>query len=62
MKTIAMSRMLFRRPRRSESLPPMIAPRAAPKIRIDTTRPSVNEVSPRSAFIGSSAPLMTPVS
>ena len=61
-KTIASMRMLCRRPKRSESAPPMIAPMAAPKIRMLTTKPSVNAVSPRSALSGSSAPLMTPVS
>ena len=62
MKTIAISRMLLRRPRRSDSFPPTTAPIAAPKIRMETTTPSVTDVSPRSAFIGSRAPLITPVS
>ena len=60
--TTASMMMLWRRPNRSDSAPPTMAPMAAPKIRMLTTTPSVNEVSPRSALRGLSAPLMTPVS
>lgn len=61
-KIVASIRMLCRRPYRSDSRPPISAPNAAPKIRMLTTKPSVNAVRPRSSFIGASAPLMTPVS
>ena len=53
---------VFFRPRASLSLPQAAAPTAAPSSRLLVTRPSVVGVSPRSTFIGSSAPLITPVS
>ena len=53
---------VFFRPRVSLSLPQTSAPIAAPSSRVLVTRPSPVAVSPRSAFIGSRAPLITPVS
>ena len=40
-KITASIRMFSRRPRMSESLPPMMAPSAAPKIKMLTTKPSI---------------------
>ena len=53
---------VFFRPRESLSLPQAAAPIAAPTSRVLVTRPSPVAVSPRSSFIGSRAPLITPVS
>ena len=54
--------MLRFRPKRVETLPSHTPLMAAPKIRIDVTKLVVQSVSPRSGFMESRAPLMTPVS
>ena len=61
-KTTARMVSVFFRPRTSLSRPQTSAPIAAPTSRVLVIRPSPVAVSPRSAFIGSRAPLITPVS
>ena len=58
---------LWRRPCRSESLPPMIAPKAAPSRREEVTMPEIVGVRPRppsavERVMKGRAPEMTPVS
>lgn len=50
------------RPKRVETLPSHTPPMAAPKIGIEVTKLAVQSVSPRSGFMESRAPLMSPVS
>ena len=54
--------IVFLRPIFSFRMPDMRPPIAAPIRRLEVTMPSDSGVRPRSAFIGSRAPLMTPVS
>lgn len=61
-KIRASAMMVRRLPKRSESRPAVMAPNAAPKSRVEVTRPSVSGVSPRSRCIKGRAPLITPVS
>ncbi|MCY1243650.1 hypothetical protein D9M72_566740 [compost metagenome] len=61
-KMSANAMMVLRRPKRSDSRPAVIAPKAAPNSRVDVTRPSVSGVSARSRCMNGRAPLMTPVS
>ena len=60
-RTASMVSVLLR-PSVSLSLPHTSAPTAAPASRVLVISPSPVVVSPRSAFIGSRAPLITPVS
>ncbi len=60
--TTAIRVRVFLRPRLSLSTPETSAPTAAPMSSVAVTRPSVTVVRPRSFFMGSRAPLITPVS
>jgi hypothetical protein len=48
--------------KRVETLPSHTPPIAAPNIRIEVTKLVVQSVNPKSGFMESRAPLMTPVS
>jgi hypothetical protein len=54
--------IVLRRPQASEICPPSSAPTAAAKISELMMMPSDKSLSPSSACIGRSAPLLTPVS
>ena len=67
MNTTASSRMLCRRPLRSDRRPAPIAPIAAPMARTPPTRPSSNSLIPSppatlGMYMYGRAPAMTPVS